>query len=231
MSHGSARLAIPARFSASVGTPSPNEDSCQGRGYLPDTCRSAVGSPIVQMWPDLSEAVLSMKRSPTVEETDSGRNHGAEEKPMYAETSSPHHSSVHPHRSSAGPSWRHPFRDRARHSGAPRGVKARWSGAGLALLATGLLFPAAAFPSQIDLSAFTTTQLKPDGSGTRTDVDSSRTSSAESYVEVAGVAGSKWFSSALAEQNGNLEVGVDNDLRTFLRGTSDATADLFLSTR
>ena len=50
----------------------------------------------------------------------------------------------------------------------------------------------------------------------------------ESYAELPATGGGKWFSSALAEQTGNLEVGVSAD-RTLLRGRADAFANISFS--
>lgn len=101
----------------------------------------------------------------------------------------------------------------------------------LALLGGLLLCPAATLAVTVDTFAATLTEVDPDGQASRLDNDSSHTASAESYSEAPGVFGGKWFASALAEHDGNLEVGVDNDLPTFLRGTSHADATLFLTHR
>jgi hypothetical protein len=94
-----------------------------------------------------------------------------------------------------------------------------------------LLCPAGAFAVKVDTFAATLTDVDPDGQASRIDNDSSHTASAESYSEAPGIVGGKWFASALAEHDGNLEVGVDNDRATFLRGTSSADATLFLTHR
>ncbi len=124
------------------------------------------------------------------------------------------------------------------YSGRPGGTsgeecRAAWERAAacLALLGGLLLYPAGAFAVRVDLQAHTFTDVEPDGAASRIDVDDSRTASAESYSEAPGVLGGKWFASALAEPDGNLEVGVDNDLPTLLRGTSRADATLFLTHR
>jgi hypothetical protein len=101
----------------------------------------------------------------------------------------------------------------------------------LALLGGLLLCPTGALAVKVDTFAATLTEVDPDGQASRIDNDSSHTASAESYSEAPGVVGGKWFASALAEHDGNLEVGVDNDLPTFLRGTSFADATLFLTHR
>lgn len=99
------------------------------------------------------------------------------------------------------------------------------------LLLAGLLLPAHALAVKVDSFVSTLARVEPDGKGPSTDVDSSQTAAAESYSEVSGSLGTVWFASALADHQGNMEVGVDNDLNTFFRGTSRADASLFLTHR
>lgn len=99
----------------------------------------------------------------------------------------------------------------------------------LRLLTGLLLFPVDALA--LEIGGQTLTVVEADGKPSRTDVDNLEAGVAESYSEELGVIGGKWFASALAEENGNLEVGVDNDEDTFLRGTSHADASILLTHR
>lgn len=107
----------------------------------------------------------------------------------------------------------------------------RSASACLSLLGGLLLGPADALAGPIDISGQTLTDVEADGKPSRTDVDNLEAGRAESYSEELGVIGGKWFASGLAEESGNLEVGVDNDTDTFLRGTSRADASIFLTHR
>lgn len=93
-----------------------------------------------------------------------------------------------------------------------------------ALACIALAIPCVAISGSIQKFTGTTTIL-PIGS----DVDSSRTGNSESLVK-RDFGGGTWTSSALAESDGNLEVGV-SATRSLFTGKADADSSLFLDQR
>ena len=94
-----------------------------------------------------------------------------------------------------------------------------------------LLVHTAAFAGPFIIDTSSHASVSPLGRTPSSDHDRSNGASTEAYVEIPGVLGGKWFASGKAETNGNLEVGVDNDLSTLLRGDSFALAGLSLEQR
>ena len=99
-------------------------------------------------------------------------------------------------------------------------------------VALALLVHSAAFAGPFIISTGSRASVAPQGRASSSDFDSANgVATSESYVEIAGVLGGKWFASSKAEPDGNIEVGVDNGLATLLRGNSSAVAGLDLQRR